>query len=119
MDFERRKVWKIVKILNIPEGRRLIGNKWVFKIKRDGRFRSRLVCHGYTQVSGTDFTDSFSPVVSNNVLKTCLVIWLVLKLDVDQIDVETAFLEGDLKPSEYVYMKCPQGLGLKEDECIV
>ena len=48
----------------------------------------------------------------------CLAIWLVLRLDVDQIDVKTAFLEGDLKPSEYVYMKCPQGLGLMEDECL-
>ena len=87
----------------VPENRKLIGNKWVFKIKRDGRFRSRLVILGYTQIPGTDFTDSFSPVVSNIVLRVMLIVWMVYDLQVDQIDVETAFLEGELKPSEYIY----------------
>ena len=43
-DMTRQGVWDVVEWNSIPEGRRLIGSKWVFKEKRDGRFRARLVC---------------------------------------------------------------------------
>ena len=49
-DMIRRGVWDVVERSSIPEGRRLIGSKWVFKEKRDGRFRARLVCLGYSQI---------------------------------------------------------------------
>ena len=45
-----------------PENRRLIGNKWVFKIKTDGTYRARLVALGYSQIPGIDYTDNFAPV---------------------------------------------------------
>ena len=47
----------------IPNNRGLIGNKWVFKIKRDGTYRARLVALGYSQIPGVDYTDDFAPVV--------------------------------------------------------
>ena len=59
----KRNVWSIVLITEIPNGRKPIGNKWVLKIKRDGRYRARLVCLGYTQIPGIDF-------------KTILLLWL-------------------------------------------
>jgi hypothetical protein len=37
-DFERRQIWKVIKIKVIPKGRKLIGSKWVFKLKRDGKY---------------------------------------------------------------------------------
>ena len=40
----------------------LIGNKWVFEIKRDGTYRARLVALGYSQIPGVDYTDNFAPV---------------------------------------------------------
>ena len=45
--------------MKIPDGRKPIGNKWVLKIKRDGRYCARLVCLGYTQVPGIYFQDNF------------------------------------------------------------
>ena len=102
----------------MDKGRRLIGSKWVFKRKRDGRYRSRLVALGYTQIPGVDFTDNFSPVVHDVTLRIVLIIWIFFYLDIDQMDVETAFLEGILDPSEYVYMSCPNGLHLALDECL-
>ena len=52
-------------------------------------------------------------------MRICIIIWIVFDLDVDQIDIESAFLEGQLKPSEYMYMKAPQGFGLKATECVM
>ena len=54
-DFEKRGVWRVIKKKDMPEGRRLIGNKWVFKVKRNGMYRSRLVALGYTQIPGVDY----------------------------------------------------------------
>ena len=86
--------------------------------KRDGRYRSRLVVLGYTQIPGVDFTDNFSPVVSDISLRIMLIYWIIMNLDIDQLDVETAFLEGVLQEDEYVYLKCPQGMELDNDECL-
>ena len=57
-----RGVWRKIDNVKIPENRRLIGNKWVFKIKRDGTYRARLVALGYSQIPGVDYTDNFAPV---------------------------------------------------------
>ena len=46
----------------IPKNRRLIGNKWLLKLKRDGMYRARLVALGYSQIRGVDYTDNFAPV---------------------------------------------------------
>ena len=59
-----RGVWKNVPLDDVPEGRRLVGSKWVFKEKRDGG-----VCLGYSQVPGVDFSDNFAPVVNNFILE--------------------------------------------------
>ena len=53
-----RGVWRKADRKKIPSTRRLIGNKWVFKIKRDGTYRARLVALGYSQIPGVDYTDN-------------------------------------------------------------
>ena len=119
-NFYKREVWEVIKIKDVPDDRKLIGSKWVFKIKRmTDEHRRRLVALGYTQIPGVDFTDNFSPVVSDVTLRIALVLWIILSLNIDQIDVETAFLEGILNESEYVYMKCPTGMKMNPDECLL
>ena len=61
----KNQTWDLVPL---PQGRKAIGNKWVYKIKRDGndqmeRYRARLVVKGYAQKEGIDFNEIFSPVV--------------------------------------------------------
>ena len=56
-----RGVWRKTDRKKIPNNRRPIGNKWVFKIKRNGTYRARLVALGYSQIPGVDYTDNFAP----------------------------------------------------------
>ena len=57
-DMETRSVWTKVKKSEIPKERRLIGSKWVFKKKRNGVYRARLVALGYSQIPGADYTEN-------------------------------------------------------------
>ena len=50
-------------LLHLPKERKAVKNCWVFNIKPDGRYRSRLVAKGFSQVEGIDFNELFSPVV--------------------------------------------------------
>ena len=64
-DMHNRNVWRNFKRRDMPANRRCVKNKWVLKIKRDGRFRARLVACGYSQVPGVDFTENYAPVVND------------------------------------------------------
>ena len=76
-----RGVWRKVDKVKIPENRRLIGNKWVFKIKRDGTYRARLAALGYSQIPGIDYTDNFAPVAHGVSFRIALARMTVEKLD--------------------------------------
>ena len=91
----KRNLWSIVWITETPDGRKPIGNKWVLKIKRDGRYQARLVCLGYTQIPGIDFQDNFAPVVNNMTFQTVLTLAAQYDWDLAILDVGTAFLNGD------------------------
>ena len=110
------KVWETRKLKDVPSGRRLIKCKWIFEIKRTGRFRARLVACGYSQVGGIDFNQVFSPVVHDVTFRIMLILKMIWKLDSYLFDVETAFLLGSL--DEEIYMRSPKGLNNKDDECV-
>ena len=103
-----RGVWRKIDRAKIPENRRLIGNKWVFKIKRDGTYKARLVALGYSQFPGIDYTDNFAPVAHDVSFRIALTRMMVEKLDSLVVDVETAFLYGDIE--EEIFMKSPVGM---------
>ena len=103
-----RGVWRKTDRKKIPSNRRLIGNKWVFKIKRDSTYRARLVALGYSQIPGVDYTDNFAPVAHDVSFRIALARMMVEKLDSLVMDVETAFLYGDIE--EEIFMKSPVGM---------
>ena len=103
-----RGVWRKTDRKKIPSNRRLIGNKRVFKIKRDGTYRARLVALGYSQIPGVDYTDNFAPVAHDVSFRIALARMMVEKLDSLVSDVETAFLYGDIE--EEIFMKSPVGM---------
>ena len=113
---KKNRVWKLV---DLQQGRKAIGNKWVLKIKRkmDGsidKYKAQLVAKGYTQQEGIDFEETFSPVVRFNSIRLILAIVNSLDLELHQMDVKTAFLNGDL--DEEIYMEQPLGFVEKGKE---
>ena len=103
-----RGVWRKIDRAKIPENRRLIGNKWVLKSKRDGTYRARLVALGYSQIPGIGYTDNFAPVAHDVSFRIALARMMVEKLDSLVMEVETAFLYGDIE--EEIFMKSPVGM---------
>lgn len=105
----KNSTWDLVRL---PEGRKPIKNKWVFKVKRrtDGsveRYKARLVACGYSQKEGIDYKETFSPVVRLESVRILLAIVARDDLELMHFDVKTAFLNGMLE--EEIYMDQPRG----------
>ncbi|KAG8498932.1 hypothetical protein CXB51_005361 [Gossypium anomalum] len=96
--------------------------KWMFAMqeemeslhKKQNMGSSRLVAKGYSQVPGVDFTDVFSPVVKHSSIRALLGIVAMHDLELEQLDVKTAFLHGELE--EDIYMQQPEGFTVSEKE---
>ena len=86
-------------------------NKWVYRIKNEHngskRYKARLVIKGFQQKEGIDYTEIFSPVVKMLTIRLVLGMVAAKNLHLEQLDVKTAFLHGDLK--EDLYMIQPEG----------
>ena len=106
---ERNNTWELVKL---PAGRKPVGCKWVFKKKlgADGtveRFKARLVAKGFSQQPGMDFQDTFAPVAKFSSVRLLLSLAASQNLEIHQMDIKTAFLNGVLE--EEIYMEQPEG----------
>ena len=51
---KKNHMWRVIKKTNVPENRRLLGAKWVFKVKKNGIFIARLVAQAFSQIPGVD-----------------------------------------------------------------
>ncbi|WRX11510.1 Reverse transcriptase [Theobroma cacao] len=114
MDYN--KVWTLV---DPPEGIKPIGCKWIYKRKRgsDGKvetFKARLVAKGFTQREGIDYEETFSPITMLKSIKIFLSIVTHIEYEIWQMDVKTAFLNGDLE--KRIYMAQPEGFIKKGHE---
>jgi hypothetical protein len=114
---KQNKVMKIVKRNTMEEGRKCIKFKWIFEIKRNGTFRARLVACGYSQIPGVDFQESFSPVINDVAFRILIICQIIWKLKALLMDVEVAFLNGDL--DEMIYMEVPDGFEHQPDEVVL
>ncbi|KAD5961373.1 hypothetical protein E3N88_12846 [Mikania micrantha] len=106
-------------LVKLPKGKRALKNKWVYKLKTEEhtsrpRYKARLVVKGFSQRKGIDFDEIFSPVVKMSSIRVILGLAASLELEVEQMDVKTAFLHGDL--DKEIYMEQPEGFQVKGKE---
>src|SRR4051812_31576686 len=106
------QVWNLV---DLPNGARTIECKWIFKKKTDmdGNVqihKARLVAKGFRQVQGIDYNETFSPVAMLKSVRIVLAIAAYFDYEIWQMDVKTAFLNGNL--DEDVYMIQPKVLSI-------
>ena len=111
--------WELIDVKQLPPGRKPVGSKWVFKRKLnpDGtieRYKARLVAKGYGQQYGVDYDETFAPMAKFNSIRVLLSIGAILNLEIQQMDVKSAFLNGRL--DEDVYMDVPEGLDAGADK---
>ncbi|CAA0813963.1 cysteine-rich RLK (RECEPTOR-like protein kinase) 8 [Striga hermonthica] len=81
-------------------------DRWVYRIKEESdgtkRYKARLVVKGFQQRYDIDFTDVFTPVVKLTTIRLVLRMVAAENLELQQLDVKTTFLHGDLE--EEIYM---------------
>ena len=108
-EMDAMQTTKVFDVVQLPPGAKAIGCKLVFDVKRDGRYKVRLVAQGFSQRLGQDYDihDTFSPVVSWPTLRAFWAICAKEDLEMRQLDVTTAFLNAPLE--EVIYMKLPPG----------
>lgn len=106
---QKNNTWSLTKL---PENRTPVTSKWVFRIKRgiDGkpdRYKARLVARGFSQRRGFDYSETYSPVAKLDTLRTVLAVANQENMVIHQMDVKTAFLNGEL--TEEIFMVQPEG----------
>ncbi|GJW26366.1 retrovirus-related pol polyprotein from transposon TNT 1-94 [Tanacetum coccineum] len=114
-EFERLEVWELVPR---PDKVMVITLKWIYKVKLDElggilKNKARLVARGYRQEEGIDFEESFALVARLEAIRIFLAFAAHMNMVVYQMDVKTAFLNGNLR--EEVYVSQPDGFVDKDN----
>ena len=106
-------------LVKLPKGKRALTNRWIYRVKQEEhtsqpRYKARLVVKGFRQRKGIDFDEIFSHVVNMSSIHVVLGLAVSLDLEIEQMDVKTTFLYGDLE--EEIYMEQPEGFRVKGKE---
>ncbi|GKA76820.1 putative ribonuclease H-like domain-containing protein [Tanacetum coccineum] len=108
-EFQQLEVWELVPC---PDCVMLIKLKWIYKVKTDEeggvlKNKARLVAQGFRQEEGIDFEESFAPVARIEAIRIFIANDAAKNMTIFQMDVKTAFLNGELR--EEVYVTQPEG----------
>ena len=97
---------KTFEYVRLPKGANLIGARWVYALKSDlegnPKYKARFVAKGYSQIPNVDYTETFSPTARMTSIKALMQVAINENLIVEQMDVKTAFLNGDIDCTIFV-----------------
>ncbi|KAJ9554165.1 hypothetical protein OSB04_018210 [Centaurea solstitialis] len=113
---ERNGTWELC---TLPKNAIAIAVKWLFKTKLNEKgeiekHKARLVAKGYAQQYGVDYTEVFAPVARLDTIRLILAVAAQKRWEVLQLDVKSAFLQGNLE--EKVYVQQPLGFEKRGEE---
>ena len=105
-----------------PSNRKIMTSRWVWTVKYNGngeidRYKARLVIRGFMQEYGIDYNEIFAPVIRMEVLRLLLTLGALMDYEIHQMDVKTAFLNGDIDVD--IYMRQPEGFVVGGKEHLV
>jgi Reverse transcriptase (RNA-dependent DNA polymerase) len=103
--------WELIDKL---DNANMVGSKWVFRAKKDAarnmvRHKACLVTQGFSQVPGIDYFDTYTPVTKMASIHSILSMAAILDMELHQIDIKGAYLNGELTENEIIYIKQPPG----------
>lgn len=98
-----------------PVNKKVIDSKWVLKIKNDGQYKARLVARGFQQKCDGSFYDIYAPVAKVSTFRIFVVVANKLRLPIHQMDVQGAFLYGDI--NDEVFMSLPNSRNKSKTVC--
>jgi hypothetical protein len=111
---EVTSMWEqgVYTLVPLPKGKALTGSRWALTLKLTSsgqvdKFKARFVAKGFSQVPGRDFGETSAPVPQWTTIRTALALAAHLDLEIDNMDVETAFLHAPL--DEEIYVQQPEG----------
>ena len=107
-------VYKLVPRSTVPPGLKVIGTKWVLKVKANQTYKARLVAQGWNQVPGQNCGSTFTPVCRLQSVRMVLAIAAEMDWGVCQLDVKTAFLYAGTE--EEVFVAELPGFETKDNE---
>ena len=111
----KNKTWALV---DLPPGKQLISARWVYKLKQDGgkpKYKARFVARGFSQRRGIDYNETYSPVARADSIRALLNLAAQFDWKIMQIDIKTAFLNGELEEEQYMVQ--PRGYEKGDKVC--
>jgi hypothetical protein len=101
------ETWEKVSRKDVPSGQRIIGCKWVFKVKANKTLKARLVIKGYRQKKDIDYHETFAAVSRMDSVRAIVAGAVLQGWKFRHLDAKTAFLHGDADTA--IYMELPEG----------
>ena len=113
------EVFESIKCSDVPRDWKIVGSKMVFKIKQNEKgeiscYKVCIVAKGYSQVPGVDFFNTYAPITHLTSVQMLLAIANARRLGLEQLDVKTAYLYGDL--NETIYMEPLEGISTNHND---
>jgi hypothetical protein len=107
----KNQVWRAVPKKDVPKNAKVMSSTWAMKKKSYGTYRARLNSRGYEQVYVIHYESSniSSPVTNDAIISIITVLMIIFKWSAQLVDVKGAFLCGNFKDGEEIFMEVPEG----------
>ena len=107
----KHKVWEPVPIESVPKDLKILTSTWAMKKKVNGMYRARMNAHGYKQVDGVHYNEDAkaAPVANKIIIRIMLVLIIMALWWAELLDVQGAFLTGEMDLENGCYLQVPEG----------
>jgi Reverse transcriptase (RNA-dependent DNA polymerase) len=118
---EKFGTWHLEKL---PPNANIVGCHWTFVIKQDAAgtivcYHACLVAQGFSQIPGVDFFETYAPVVKMESMQVLFTMAAWHDFEIHQVDIKGAYLNGEFKEGEIIYMHLPPGIHLTDDKMLI